>query len=241
MLAEEIFSLDQSNFFLYTSFDKELSETVVIKNLSDQAISVFLSWAPYEASLQHTIDFAQLQNSTVELQPFGVGTAELRFASPENLKPGDYYGSLLATTKGVVKKADFTLRFLGELTENVTLKSVAYADTSLTLSLENQGNITTSVKGKVVVTDFFGRIAAENSFPQTELKAEEKIDKTIDLPTILPGPYQAKVELVSGQKDFNQSRVYSFWAELEFFSLGTIFLIVVLVGAAGLAWWRFHG
>lgn len=228
IFAAENFTLDQDNFFLQTSSGKQISETIVIKNTSDQVLSLKLTWQPSQHSSAHAIDFAQVLPETLEIQPFAIGTAELRFSSPANLKPGDYYGQLKVSTDKENSTASFTLRYLGELTEKLEFKGAKFELNMVFLSLENLGNITTAVKGKILVTNFWGIEVAKIEIGQKDVRAGESLTIESVIPDLFPGHYQAQVSLETGAKEVTQSKIYSFWSGLGMIIVGTVGTLLLI-------------
>lgn len=224
------FSLDEENFHLQTSAGKPLRELVSVKNLSSEILVLKLNWRPSSLT-QHSIDFASVSPSNLEIQPFGIGTVETFFETPENLKPGDYYGRLEIKNAGEERQIEFRLRLLGELKEEVELKEFDLNKENFHLKFENNGNISSLVKSQLTITDFFGRKLLSQNIDQFEIKAQD--NNTISLAANLkvPGPYQAKIVTTFGTKETPQSALRSFWVKPNFFWAGIVFLTILLSGS----------
>lgn len=226
VLASDSFVFDQDKFFLQTSADRVISETVLIRNLTDKQLTFSLSWVGYEKSIKKSIDFAILQQKELAIEPFAIQTIGIRFSSPEDLKPGDYYGSLKVQTDNESKVVNFTLRYLGQLNERIDLENVMLEGKTLLLEFNNTGNITTSVKGKLTVTNFFGQTVLSKNIDQFDLKASDSSRKEFVLTTLIPGPYQVKVERTFGSKATTQTEVSTVW----FFNLWAILTVIGSIG-----------
>ncbi len=239
IFASESIKFDQENFFLQTSGQKEVAETVVIKNQTEQPLTVNLSWEQYPQS-QHSLDFASLSTKELDLQPFSVGAVEVSMTIPKTLQSGDYYANLVAKTGSETKKSAFTLRFLGTLTQNVALKSTLYNNGNLNLIFTNQGNITSPVEGKIVTTNFFGQVVYSQKITTFDIKASETMTKTFETSNLFPGPYQTKIELLTGEKKVNQSSVSSFWVNPMLFVVLILSSVIILALITVLLWRILH-
>lgn len=227
-LAADSYVLDQDKFFLQTSADKESTEIVIVKNTTDQPINLSLVWKGYDPSLNHSLDFAKVQTNFIELQPFASGNVSVVFNAPESLKPGDYYGGLEISNGSATKTANFTLRNLGELKESLQISSIETDGNNLIISLNNNGNVTTSVGGKVIVTNFFGAEVLNKKIDQFEIKALDSGQLNYVINTKIPGPYQVRVESSFGQKENNHTQTASIWLYPYLF-WGIIILILTIV------------
>jgi hypothetical protein len=227
--AANSFEVEQTNFFLQASAGKELAETVILRNLTDQPITISVKWEGYSES-SHTIDFAKLSTSELEIQPRGVANLQVVLTLPENLKSGDYYGQLNLLTNGSVETVNFTIRVLGELSEQI--ETTVYSSAKgLNLILENRGNVTTLVDTKVSLTNFFGHEVGSQTINQFGLKALEKVEKQIVTDQLLPGPYQIKIESVFGTEKTPQTKLEKIWLEPYFFWAGVFLLPILFMGS----------
>ena len=235
------FKLDQTKFLLQTSANKELTESLIIKNLSDQVIEVNFAWEGYEFTSEHSIDFAQISPQKLTLQPFAIGSTEIMFKTPANLKPGDYYGRVLASVNNEKVEAKFTLRYLGELKESLELKSSEVLGKTIKLTLKNNGNVSTNASGKLTLTNFFGQNSSNKNIEHFEIKAKEEIIISHVVNTI-PGPYQANLSLIFGDKKTQLTKVQPVWIQPIYFWTGSSFLVLIIIfGVFSLARFRrFH-
>ena len=222
-LAESAnFELDQTNFLLQTSTAKDVTETLLVKNLTDKPITVELNWTTGQLDSQRSLDFAKIQNPQLSIEPYSVGSSEILFTIPESLQPGDYYGGVFVNDGETSQAASITLRLLGQLKESVILKDFQVSGNKLQVSFENQGNISTDVSGKIKVTNPFNQKILEAEITQFSLKASSTDTKEFVISSKIPGPHQAKIEYFFGAKAVNQTKLESFWQ-------GNLSLVIILI------------
>lgn len=223
--AADSFYLEQKNLFLQTSLEKPVTETLIIKNLTDQKLTLFTNWQGYEKALNHSIDFAIVNPTTLNIEPFSIGNLDLQFSHPLTLKPGDYYGSLRVFDEKNSQVANFTLRLLGKLDESVEISNMLLSGDRLTFDIKNTGNITAKVAGNLTVTNFFGQVIMYNKIDQFDLKSFDSSQNSFVFNNHIPGPYQVKVETFFGSKDTNQTNIYSLW----YFNYWVMIIMIGLV------------
>jgi len=236
--ADGGFNLEPKNFFLQASPGKTIREVVTLKNLDPTPKTVTLTWQGYtlpkggftnEVGLKsHSIDFALLSASSLEIQPFGARTLELEFAVPKDKTPADYYGTLLAKAESSQEQSEFTVRVLGIIEEKIDVIGFSDNGNISTIKIANHGNQTTSFQANLKIQDLLGR--AKDLEPiKDSLKAAEAKTFQVKHSSGLPGPYQAKISLdfgTSGQR----VAFYSFWIRPEVFLIfGAIILIAAFI------------
>jgi hypothetical protein len=233
----KVFSVPQGDFFIQTSSGKTITETVLVKSGSSAVVKIRSSWQGYtltkEALVndsflnQHSIDFAVIDQTNFEIQPFGTNVINVNLSVPDQIKSGDYYGVLALTDGQNEEKVNFTLRVLGQVSEKITLEGFQKDSSGFKLKVANEGNITTKLKAKLKVSDFVGKID-ELETGETSVKAGQITTLEASLKQLLPGYYQAEVSLIFGDKLTQTTSVHSFWVWPEFF-LGSLIVAVLVL------------
>ena len=236
--ADGGFNLEPKNFFLQASPGKTIREVVTLKNLDPTPKTVTLTWQGYtlpkggftnEVGLKsHSIDFALLSASSLEIQPFGARTLELEFAVPKDKTPADYYGTLLAKAESSQEQSEFTVRVLGIIEEKIDVIGFSDNGNISTIKIANGGNQTTDVQIDTKIQGFFGKTNTLEP-AKTSLKAAEVKTLQMKHKALWPGTYQAKISLDFGSS--SQKVVFhSFWIRPEVFLIfGAIILIAALI------------
>lgn len=215
-----------------------MEETLILKNFTDQVVDVRLEWIPYSKSnakvikqdflTKHSIDFAVMPETKITLQPQETKPVTISFTVPKDIISGDYYGSVLATDGQTQTKADFTLRILGKLTE--TIEGNSYFDNKrLKIELSNMSNKTTQIEVSASLNSLLGHVK-QMSFDKRELLSGEVVTVQTQELDLLPGYYQAKIDLKYSDKALEKMLIVSFWVHPEVFivSFGTLVLSIVL-------------
>ena len=222
------FEVPTKQYLLKTSIEKELQETVVVKNLLDEKQTLRLNWSVNSKVPTRYADFGTPSQTTFEIQPFSLASVPIKFVSPSTFKPGDYYAILNIVSEKTKEKipVDFTIRYLGQLTEEIEQTSVSLTGNKLLITLENKGNITTKVSGKVKVSNFFGKVIMSKNIDQFDLKASEKSQKSFVLNSKFPGKYTVETSLVFGEKETTQTSLRNVWFNKILF--WSVFVLLVI-------------
>lgn len=240
LAASSNLKIENKDYLLQGSAGINLVEYIVITNSSETVQRIETKWSGYKLSksqvvsdeflINHSIDFANLPQTTIDLGPFDTGSLTIEFNIPSTLKSGDYYGSLelnSATGKEVV---DFTIRILGELTEQVQINESKATKDTLIFKVANTGNISSDFSISSALDKFIGADIKQRIDKQT-LKAGETREVSIKFGNLLPGYYQTENKLTYGNKDTEKTSLYSFWVRQEFFivSVLTLFLSLIVI------------
>lgn len=239
VFASTSFTLDQDNFLLQTSLEKPITETLIVKNLTDQKLDLTAEWNGYSNSIEHSIDFATIAQTKLTIEPFAITSLTVGFTPPKNLVSGDYYGFLKLKSPTETKTADFTLRILGKLSESVESNNVSLSGNNLTVYFKNTGNITSTIKGNLTISNFFGQEILNKNIDPFSLKASASGTKDFVLDTNIPGPYQVKVETSFGKKATTQTNVSTVWY-LNLWLITMFFLIVIELSIVFILFKRRH-
>lgn len=236
VLGISSFELDQKEYLIQTSSVKEFAETAVIKNTTTKPLGLSLAWTRDKNVPTRFADFATLSSSKISLEPFAISTTEIKFVTPEDLKPGDYYASLVVSTASgdEIQRANFTIRYLGELKEEISQNSLDYRDGKLFLTLENKGNKTTKVRMHVKVTNIFGEQILSKDIDQFDLKASEIRTNSFVTNITFPGLYKVQTEMVFGEKEAIQTSLNSIWVKKSLL-LVVIALLTLTIFVLGLS------
>jgi len=229
--------LEPGNFLIQSTAGQTIREAVTIRNLSPTSKNLKLTWEGYslpqgefgsrEGLKQHSINFAALSQTNLELQPFEVTSAEIEFKIPKAASPADYYGALTVLDQDSKAQTDFTIRLLGKIEEKVDITSLSINNSSLSISIANDGNQTVDIKADIKIQNLFGQVSAQKTTKQ-RLKAAQQKNLSLEHENLLPGYYQAKVSLEYGSGR-TKSSFHSFWIHPEFFLfVGLLVFIVVL-------------
>lgn len=129
---------------------------------------------------------------TTEPLEFTLGPREQKFVDftinvPENAEPGGKYGSVLASTAGIIGEeitgavvaqkvgALVLLTVSGEVEEELIVKEFScpsfleYGPVKFTIRFENTGTVHLRPRGFVVITDWRGKKVADVAFPQNNV------------------------------------------------------------------------
>jgi len=229
------FQVEQKDFLLQTSSGETISENILV-NVGDGLLKIQLSWQGYALPKaqtlndtvvgEHSIDFATPDKNLIEIAPQATSVAAVNFKLPAEIKPGDYYGSLVLEASGK-ETVNFTIRVLGTLTEKIALQDIIQKGGQTTLLVANLGNRTTQVSSSVKLSDLLGDIETVTTEP-VNVKAGQIITLVASHKNLLPGFYNGEITLKYAEKPTQTSALFSFWVWQEFF-LFTLLAIVLLV------------
>lgn len=229
--------LEPGNFFIQAVAGQTIREAVTIRNLSLTSKNLKLAWEGYsfpegeftsrEDLGNHSINFAAISQTDLELQPFEVRSVELEFKIPKHIESADYYGTLTVRDQDSKVQTEFTIRVLGKIEEKIDITRFLSKGSSLIIYTANNGNQTVDVEANIKIQNLFGQISAQKTIKQ-QLKAAQQRALEVEKPRLLPGYYQAQVSLEYGSGR-TKSSFYSFWIHPEFFLVvGLLVFIVVL-------------
>jgi len=233
------FKLEPEDFLVQATAGQTILETVLIKNLSPTAKNLKLTWEDYslpeseftsrEDLEKHSISFATISQTNLELQPFSTAPVEIEFKIPKGTAPADYYGRLLVLDQDSKAQTDFTIRLLGKIEEKIDLTRIFTKGSSLIIEIANNGNQTSNLSLTVTIQSLLGQTIQVTPVKQ-QIKAAQHKNLSIEAGDLLPGYYQAKISLEYGSGR-TKSSFYSFWVHPELFLIGgaLIFIIVVLL------------
>lgn len=221
------FSIDQKEFFINTSNQKQISEIVLLKNISAQEIKLTATWEKESIKTDRTIDFATIEGTNLTLQPYSTANIGIKFSVPQNIKSGDYYGNLSIKERNQIQKIPFTIRVLGQLSEKITIRETKFDKDKLLIRVLNEGNITTQVKGIVSLSNQFN--SRSYNLASKKLKVGEDSTYIISTPLKIPGFYKASVNLRFGTKDYPVSSFSDFWVNPIFFWISGLTLLLALI------------
>ncbi|MCK4354833.1 hypothetical protein KAW43_00560 [Candidatus Parcubacteria bacterium] len=232
-------------FELTASSGDVLTNTLKVYNPTDSTIGIKIEVEDFTATGemgQVIIEPAETETYSLagwirtEPETFILGSKEQKFVDftinvPENAEPGGHYGSILASTAGVIGEkitgatvaqkvgALVLLTVSGEIREELIVKDFScpsFLETGpvdFTIRFENRGTVHLRPRGFVVITDWRGKKAADIVFPQNNIMpgAVRKIEASWDKKW-LAGRYTAV--LVGGYGTSNisfNSSVLTFW------------------------------
>lgn len=220
------FEVEQKDFFFQTSAGKQLTEIVVIRNQTIDPLTLNLSWAGYNL-LQHSIDFSSLDRTSITLQPLSTEPIGVSFSVPAEIKSGDYYGSLIVSDGTNSQEIPFTIRVLGGLTEKIIIRNTSYSNNQVSFDVINEGNITTQIAGKVKIDSLFSNVRTED-FDTFKLRSGESKTVKVSQNNLLPGYYRGEVSAKYGTKDYQVNSFFSFWVNLNFYSVSLLTLAIIM-------------
>ena len=191
---------------------------------------------------------------TAEPAEFILEPKEQKFISftinvPENAEPGGHYGSVLATTKGIVSEgasgpsvaqkvgALVLLTVSGEAKEELIVKDFScfsfseYGPIKFSIRFENTGTVHVRPKGFVTIADWRGKKAADVSFRQNNVipGAVRRIETSWDKKW-LAGRYTATLIGNYGTANIPISPlVVTFWVIPWKISLAILFALIIII------------
>jgi len=139
---------------------------------------------PAETETYSLAKWVEVEPSEFTLEPREQKFVDFTIAIPQNAEPGGHYGSVLATTAGVmgagitgaaIAQKVGTLVLLtvaGEVTENLNVKEFSapdfleYGPVSFTIRFENTGTVHVRPRGFVTITDWRNKKVIDLEFPQ---------------------------------------------------------------------------
>jgi len=241
-----------------------LTNKLKVYNPTDSIISIKMEtedFRPYEELGEVKIEPAETETYSlkrwVKTEPieFTLEPREQKFVDfeilvPENAEPGGKYGSVLASTTGVIGEmpvglaigqkvgALLLLTISGEVKENLEIKEfiapsfLEYGPVPFTIRFENEGTIHVRPRGFVTITNWWGKKVADVEFSQLNVipGAVRKIETKWDNKRLF-GKYTAMLVGSYGTANlpFNPP-VLTFWAFPWKIALG-ILLVLVLIFA----------
>jgi len=168
---------------------------------------------------------------------------------PENAEPGGKYGSVLASTTGVVGEEItgvavgqkigglLLLTISGEVIEDLVVKEfiapsfLEYGPVPFTIRFENKGSVHVRPRGFVTITNWWGKKAADVEFPQLNVipGAVRKVETSWQNKWLF-GKYTATLVGSYGTTNlpFNPP-VLTFWAFPWKITLGIILVLVLIL------------
>jgi hypothetical protein len=239
-----------------------LTNKLKVYNPTDSIISIKMEtedFKPYEELGEVKIEPAETDTYSlkrwVKTEPieFTLEPREQKFIDfiievPENAEPGGKYGSVLASTTGVIGEmpvglaigqkvgALLLLTISGEVSEDLTIKEfiapsfLEYGPVPFTMRFENKGTVHVRPRGFVTITNWWGKKVADVEFSQLNVipGAIRKIETKWDNKWLL-GKYTAMLVGSYGTANlpFNPP-VLVFWAFPWKIALG-IFLALLLI------------
>lgn len=239
-----------------------LVNTLKVFNPTDSTIAIKMEgedFAPTGEMGQVVIEPAETETYSLKKwitsQPttFTLGPRERKFVEftinvPIDAEPGGHYGSVLASTVGVVGEGItgtavaqkvgslVLLTVSGEVTESLTIEEftapsfVEHGPVPFVIRFENTGTIHVRPKGFVTITDWRGEKVADVEFPQKNVipEAIRRIDASWDKKWLF-GRYTATLVGIYGTENLPLSpEVVVFWAFPWKIALA-IFLILMIV------------
>lgn len=235
--SQQTIEFSQKEFLLFSS-GKSLQETVTLKNLEGTPKAVYLSWIPYSKTntktlnqtfqTKHSIDFAELAETKINLQPFESRAISILFQLPDNLESGDYYGLLHASDQQSTLEVPFTIRKLGKLTDSIAARA-SLNEKNLTIEISNTSNKTTQIEISADINGLLDDVE-KIKFNDTKLLAGEKVSFKSNKLDLLPGYYQARIDIKYSERDLNKVLLISFWVHPEFFVVSVLTLFVSILG-----------
>ena len=220
-----------------------MEETLSLKNYTDQKTDINLKWLPYSEDTskiieqdfltKHSIDFAQLPETTISLEPFETKVLNIVFSVPKDLTSGDYYGTLVATNGKTENKVRFTLRILGKLTETIDARAYFSKD-KLNIEVSNLGNRSTQVLVSTRINSLTTAVTNQ-AFPKIQMSSGETVALQTARLKLLPGYYQAAIDIKYSEKNIEKVVIVSFWVHPEVFVFS---LLTLLLSIAGFVYFR---
>ena len=193
---------------------------------------------------------------TVSPDTFTLGPNEQKFVDftinvPSNAEPGGKYGSILASTVGVVSPdkeivgavvaqrvgALVLMTVSGEVEENLEVKEfnvpslLEYGPVPFTIRFENTGTVHVRPRGFVTITNWRGKKVADIEFPQQNVipGAVRKIETSWDEKWLL-GRYSATLVGIYGTGNLPiKPPIVFFWVFPWKIILGTSILLILII------------
>jgi hypothetical protein len=206
--------------------------------------------APEEEITYSLKRWVKTEPTEFTLEPKESKFVDFIISVPENAEPGGKYGSVLATTTGVIGGeitgaavaqkvgALLLMTVSGEAIEDLTIKEfiapsfLEYGPVPFTIRFENKGTVHLRPRGFVTLTNWWGKKVADVEFPQLNVipGAVRKIETKWDNKWLF-GKYTAMLVGSYGTANlpFNPP-VLIFWAFPWKIILG-VFLVLVLIFA----------
>lgn len=187
---------------------------------------------------------------TLTLEPREQKFVNFIITVPENAEPGGHYGSVLASTAGVMgpgitgaaiaqKVGSLVLLTVaGEVKENLIVKEFTvpnfseYGPIPFTIRFENTGTVHVRPMGFVTITDWRGKKIADVEFPQKNVipGAIRKVETSWNKKWLWAGKYIATLVGSYGTANTPISPpVITFWAFPWKIGLGVLIVIMLLI------------
>ena len=238
------------------------SNSIKVYNPTDNIMSIKMEaedWRPEGETGQVIVEpEAEMTYSLkrwVKIDPveFTLGPKEQKFVNftievPENAEPGGKYGSILASTTGMVKEgtagavitqkvgALILLTVSGEAEENLIIKEFSvssffeYGPVLFTIRFENTGSVHVRPKGFIAITNWRDKKVADvefsqlNVIPRSVRKIENKWDKKW-----LFGKYTAMLVGSYGIDNLPiSSEILTFWVVPWRITLGILIVLILI-------------
>jgi len=186
------------NFELTANGGDTLINTLKVYNPTDSVISIKMEAedfktvgetgevivAPEEEITYSLKRWVKITPAEFALEPKEQKFVDFEISVPENAEPGGKYGSILASTTGVIGRevtgaavaqkvgALLLLTVAGEVKESLTIKEftapsfLEYGPVSFAMRFENIGTVHVRPRGFVTITNWWGKKVADVEFPQ---------------------------------------------------------------------------
>lgn len=230
----QTFRIGQSDFLLQTSAGQTLNENINVQNSTDTKQTLLVSFEGYKLPtdqvlnqsylIKHNIDFATLPMNKLDIEAMASGSIPVVLTPPDTYPSGDYYGTLILKNNDETQKVNFTVRILGQLTENVEVKEISNSGDFLTFKVVNSGTISSSFSIESKLSWLTGRYKTLNSDKET-IRSGEILEIKLDHGKLLPGFFQTQTSLKYGLKETVSTKLYSFWVNPEFFLVSGLTII----------------
>jgi len=255
-------SISPLTFELTANPGDNLTNTVKVYNPTDGIISIKMESedfktvgetgevivAPEEEITYSLKRWVKIEPTEFTLEPREQKFVDFEISVPENAEPGGKYGSILASTTGMIGAgitgtavaqkvgALLLLTVAGPVQENLAIKEfttpsfLEYGPVPFLMRFENTGTVHVRPRGFVTITNWWGKKVADVEFPQLNVipGAIRKIDTSWQNKWLL-GKYTAMIVGSYGTANlpFNPP-VLTFWVFPWKIALG-IFLVLMLI------------
>ena len=239
-----------------------LSNTIKIYNPTDSAISIKMETEDFhpigetgqvvvepEVEMTYSLKrWVKTEPTEFTLEPRESKFVDFEISVPENAEPGGKYGSVLASTTGVIGReitgaavaqkvgALLLLTVAGEVKEELIIKEflapafLEYGPVPFTIRFENKGTVHLRPRGFVTITNWWGKKVADVEFSQLNVipGAIRKIETSWQNKWLF-GKYTAMLVGSYGTANlpFNPP-ILTFWAFPWKVALGIIIVLILV-------------
>lgn len=169
---------------VYNPTDSIISIKIEVEDFKPVGETGQVIVTPEEEIIYSLKRWVKTEPAEFTLEPKEQKFVDFEISVPENAEPGGKYGSVLASTTGVIGEtpvglaigqkvgALLLLTISGEVREDLTIKEfiapsfLEYGPVPFTIRFENKGTVHLRPRGFVTITNWWGKKVADVEFPQ---------------------------------------------------------------------------